>query len=453
MSVFGSSGVRGVANEDVTPSSVLGIVRAVGPVVDGDRFALARDTRKTGRMLADAAASGLASVGVDVSRLGVVPTPALQAHCEREGVPGVMITASHNPPAYNGVKVVGADGVELDRESLDRIEERLAAGTTDRAEWADVGQTTVVEGAGRRYVAGGVEALDRERVAAADLTVVVDPGHGAAHETSPAFFRELGCTVHTVNAQADPTFPGRDPEPVAEHLEELRAHVEATDADLGVAHDGDADRATFVDETGTSLNGDAVLAALVADEIEAGDTIVSAANASQRLLDVVEAAGADLSLTRIGSTYIISRIRSLRADGEHVPVAGEGNGGVMFPAYRVARDGAYTAGRFLELVADQPASEVIAPHDGYHNARESIHYESERERDAMMGAIEETAREAVADLDRTDGYRLSYGDGWVLARKSGTEPVIRVYAEARADSRARELVDVFADPMRHALGE
>jgi len=450
MSVFGSSGIRGVANEDVTPASVMGLARAAGPVLGGERVALARDTRSTGRMLADAAASGLAAIGFDVDRLGVVPTPALQAYCDVEGVAGVMITASHNPPAYNGVKLVGSDGVELDRSALDRIEERLAASSAEHAAWPDVGRTRTVDSAGRRYVEGVVAAIDREPIADADLTVVVDPGHGAACATSPRFFRELGCTVHTVNAQADPTFPDRDPEPIAENLGDLRAHVESTGADLGVAHDGDADRATFVDETGTSLNGDAVLAALVAAEIEPGDTVVSAANASQRLFGAVAEAGADLSVTRIGSTYIITRIRELLAEGERVPVAGESNGGIIFPGYRIARDGAYTAGRFLELVAELPASEVVAPYAGYHNARESVAYESAGERDAMVDAIEEMAREAVADLDRTDGFRLSYGDGWVLARQSGTEPVIRIYAEARTEARARELVEVFGEPIRRA---
>jgi phosphomannomutase/phosphoglucomutase len=191
----------------------------------------------------------------------------------------------------------------------------------------------------------------------------------------------------------------------------------------------------------------------VADAAGPEDVVVSAANASQRLLDVVEEVGADLSLTRIGSTYIISRVRELLADGERVAVAGEGNGGIIFPEYHIARDGAYTAGRFLELVADRPASEVVAAHDGYHNARESLAYDTEAEREAMLSAIEKTAREAVADLDRTDGYRLAYGDGWVLARPSGTEPVVRIYAEARTASRAEELLDVFGEPIRRAIQE
>jgi phosphomannomutase/phosphoglucomutase len=235
---------------------------------------------------------------------------------------------------------------------------------------------------------------------------------------------------------------------VAANLADLAEHVNATDADLGVAHDGDADRATFVDETGEFVNGDAALAALVGAAVEPGDAVVSAVNVSQRVADVVEAAGADLTLTAIGSTNIITRIRELQADGEHVAVAGEGNGGVIYPDYRIARDGAYTAAKFCELVAERPASEVAGAFDGYANVREAVGYADETEETAMIGAIEDAARDAVAELDTTDGYRLDYGDGWVLARPSGTEPVIRIYAEARTEKRAEELAAMFGDAVR-----
>ncbi|MFW6265167.1 MAG: phosphoglucosamine mutase [Halanaeroarchaeum sp.] len=452
MKVFGSSGTRGVANEELTPSFVLRVAQAAGTVWDADRAAVARDTRTTGRMLANAATSGLQSVGSDVDRLGVVPTPGLQSYCEAEGVPGVMITASHNPPEYNGVKLIGADGVELSVEDIERVEETFLPESADPVSWAATGRDVTIDGARRRYITELLESVDRGRIADADLTVALDPGHGAGALTSPEFFRRLGCDVVTVNAQADGHFPGRNPEPVAENLVDLGRLVRAADADVGIAHDGDADRAIFFDETGSYIEGDATLAALAEAGLGAGDTTVSAVNVSQRLVDVVDRVGADLELTPIGSTRIMTRIRELREAGATVPVAGEGNGGVIFPPFRVNRDGAYTAAKFLELLADAPASEVVAPYDGYENVRVNVEYDTSRERDRLVAAAGDYA-ESVTDAEVTtiDGYRLDYGDAWVLARPSGTEPVVRVYAEATDRARAEALVAAFEDRLQEAL--
>jgi phosphomannomutase/phosphoglucomutase len=442
MELFGSSGVRGVVDDDLGPGFVLRVAAAAGSFWGVERAAVARDTRHTGSMLASAAAAGLAGAGADVDRLGVAPTPAVQVHCEREGVPALVVTASHNPPEYNGVKLVGADGVELQRSALEAVEERVLAddGADDgAATWDETGQVRSVEGVCERYREQLLAAADREAVADADLTVALDPGHGAGALTSPEFFRELGCEVVTVHAQPDGRFPGREPEPVAANLGDLRDLVVAADADVGIAHDGDADRAIFVDETGAHVEGDATLAALAAAELAAGDTAVSAVNVSQRLVDVCDDVGATLELTPIGSTYIITAVRELQADDARVAVAGEGNGGIFFPDYRLARDGAYTATRLLELLGDRTVSELVAPYGGYHNVRTNVEYGTEAEREAMLWAARELADEADADLTTTDGYRLDHGDAWVLVRPSGTEPLVRVYAEATDRGRAEEL--------------
>ncbi|WP_435365127.1 phosphoglucosamine mutase [Haloarchaeobius sp. DYHT-AS-18] len=448
MKVFGSSGTRGVANEELTPDFVLRVAKAAGTAWNADRVAIARDTRATGEMLADAAVAGLTSVGVDVDRLGVVPTPGAQVYAESEGVPAMMITASHNPPEYNGVKLIGTDGVELAVSDLERVEDILLTEKFEAASWDEVGHVTTVEDACDRYVDQLLDAVDTEKIADADLTVALDPGHGAGSLTSPEFFRRLGCRVVTVNAQPDGHFPGRDPEPVPENLEDLGRLVRATGADVGIAHDGDADRAIFYDENGEYVEGDATLAALAAAELGPGDTTVSAVNISQRLVDVANETGATLELTPIGSTNIITRIEELQAKGEHVPVAGEGNGGIFFPDYRLTRDGAYVGARFLELVADRPVSEIVAPYSGYHNVRRNVEYDSESERAAMLAAAEQRAEaDDEADLDTKDGYRLDYGDAWVLARPSGTEPLVRIYAEAKDEDRAVSLVEAMHEAL------
>ena len=453
MKIFGSSGTRGVVAKELTPSFVLRVAQAAGTVWGGERAVVSRDTRTTGEMFENAAASGLASAGIDVDRLGVTPTPAVVRYCEVEAVPAVHITASHNPPEYNGVKLVGDDGVELTVDVLERVEEHVLSKEFDLQPWDGVGSVREVDSANRAYVEELLAAVDRERIADADLTVALDPGHGAGTLTSPEFFRRVGCDVVTVNATPDGHFPGRQPEPVGSQLTSLSRLVRASGADLGIAHDGDADRAVFVDEEGEFIDGESSLAALAAAELSPGDTFVSAVNVSQRVVDAVTDAGADLELTPIGSTNIITHIRSLQASGATVPVAGEGNGGVFFPEYRLVRDGAYTGGKFLELVADRPASEVVAPFSAYHTTRVNIRYESESELSAMLDAAEEYARTSDVEPNTIDGYRLDYGDAWVLVRPSGTEPVVRIYAEARSVDRAESLAAEIETVLTDVLGD
>ncbi len=440
MQVFGSSGARGEVGAEFTPEFVLRVARAAATVWDADRVALGRDTRTTGQLFADAAAAGIAAAGTDVVRLGVAPTPATVRYCGDNAVPGVQITASHNPPEYNGVKLIGDDGSGLPVAALERVEEVLLSESGTDAAWDAVGASHHAD-ATEPYLATVEAAVDRAAIAEAGLTVAVDPGHGAAAETSPTFFRRLGCEVVTVNAQADGHFPGRPSEPTPESLDDLGRLVRARGADVGVAHDGDGDRAVFVDETGTAVSGDASLAALAERALSPGDAVVSAVNVSQRLVDVCDRVGATMELTPIGATNIVTRIRALWGDGRTVPIAGEGNGGVFFPADGLVRDGALVAGRFLELLAahEAPVSEVIEPYTSYHTVRESVSYDDEAERTALLDAAERFAETSDAEPETTDGYRLDYGDAWLLVRESGTEPKLRVYAESGDHDRAESL--------------
>ena len=450
MELFGSSGIRGVALRYLTPELVLDIAKAAGTTWNADRVAVARDTRTTGELFVNAAASGLAAVGCDVDRLGVVPTPAVGTYCESAGVPCVLVTASHNPPEFNGIKLVGDDGVELSVDVLERIERRVLDDDYDHTDWRGAGTTARVEGVVDDYADQLVGSVDRERIADAELTVAVDPGHGAASVSSPRIYRELGCEVVTVNATPDGHFPGRESEPVPENLTALSRLVATGDADVGIAHDGDADRAVFVDETGSVVDGDTSFAALADDALRPGDAVVSAVNVSQRLVDVCTANGADLELTPIGATNIITRTRELSDADVRVPIAGEGNGGVFFPPYRLSRDGAYIGAKFLELLAvagDTPVSDVVAPYADYHFVRVNVEYDGADEREDMLAAARAYVETADATPNTTDGYRLDYGDAWVLVRPSGTEPKIRIYAESADADRAERL----AEEMRRAV--
>ena len=486
MELFGSSGTRGVVGSEMTPGFVVRVAAAAGQVLEGDRVAIGRDTRRTGPMLADAAASGLMSVGVDVRRLGVVPTPGVQAYARRNAMPALIVTASHNPPEYNGVKLIDADGIEADIDTLEAVEAAVLAATEadaggqqaptntrdaapTLAEWSEVGETVQVCGANEEYTAEVLDGVQGESIEAAGLTVALDPGHGAGIETTTAVLRSLGCRVISINAQPDGRFPGRDPEPIEANLGDLRHLVRSTDADIGIAHDGDADRAMFVDERGGFVNGEAILAALAEATLTPGDTAVAAVTVSQRLVDVVSAADASLKLTRVGSTYIVQRIRELQAAGETVPIAGEGNGGVYVPPYALRRDGAFLAARVLELVVKRgdPLSAIVEPFDDYENVRFDIEYESAAQRDAMAAAVEALANEPPTagggdagvesdakpdspSVTRTDGVRIDYGDAWILARPSGTEPLFRIYGESRREGDASALATAARDAVVEA---
>lgn len=453
MDVFGSSGVRGVVNEGMTPGFAIQIAQAAGAVWEHSTAAIARDPRTSGPMLTNAVASGLQSVGTDIERLGVVPTPAAQQYAATAGVPTVIITASHNPPQFNGIKLIGADGVSLPIATLERIERVFLEDAVEPATWEDVGCDGRVADYGMEYVDAVVAEVDQELIADASLTVAVDPGHGAGCETTPALLRNLGCRVVTVNAQMDGNFPGREPEPVPERLTDCCRLVQTTDADLGIAHDGDADRAVFIDEQGEPIDASASLAALFGAELGPGDVAVSAVNVSQRVVDAVAETGADLDLTPIGATHIAQRIRDLVDSGESVPIAGEGNGGVFYPPYRICRDGGYTAARFLELVAErvaagEAASDIVAPYAGYHKERRNVGYDTEDQRERMLKRAAEWARAQSGELDTKDGYRVDFGDAWVLVRPSGTEPLIRTYAEAGDEKRVDTLLDSVVSVMQ-----
>jgi Phosphomannomutase len=451
MEVFGSSGARGIAGTELTPEFALKVAQAAGTVWEADRAAVAIDTRLTGGMFADATAAGLAGVGLAVDRLGVAPTPSIGRYCEQEAIPGVMLTASHNPPEYNGIKLIGADGIELSIDRLERIEAHALGEEFDLVPWELVGESREIDTANDSYLRSLIDAIDTDRIADSELTVALDTGHGAGGLVSPEFYRELGCEVVTVNAQLDGRFPGRMPEPIPENLDDLGRLVEAADADVGIAHDGDADRSVFFDEQGRFIDGNASLAALAERELSAGDHTVAAVNVSQRLVDVCDRVDAELKLTPIGASHIITRVKELWTAGEAVPIAGEGNGGVFFPAHRLVRDGPYIGAKFLELIADRPASEVVAPYQDYHGERINLAYGSEAERRAMLSAAEEYVHAADAEISTLDGYRLDYGDSWVLVRPSGTEPKIRIVAEATTADRAAELAAELADVARAAI--
>ncbi len=437
---FGTNGVRGVTGVDMTPTLALEIAEAFGTMLGpGKTVGLGRDTRTSGPALAAAAQAGLLSCGCNVIDFDIVPTPCLQyLVLDHHLDGGVMITASHNPPEYNGIKIIEADGTEMGDERTIQLEQTMIHHEFISAPWNKLGSFSAEPNARELYISAIVAQFPKD--CGRGITIAVDPGNGPAGATTPEILRRLGCTVHVINEPFDGNFPGRLPEPTAEGLRELSELVVRTGAAFGVAHDGDADRAIFVDECGTFMDGNITLG-LVASYFcrkNPGGVVVTPVSTSGVVEAVAKTYGCTTSYTVVGSIYAARTMRTLIEEGQPVVIGGEGNGGIIYPAHQFCRDGAMSAATMLGLVAErkQPLSALIA---------ELPVFTMYQEKRKTKRAAEITARmkEYFADcpVDSRDGIRITRGGAWALIRPSGTEPLVRVYTESKDPAEAKKLLD------------
>ena len=435
--LFGTNGVRGVVNKDLTAAKVMRLAAAAGALL-GRSVAVGRDGRTSSPMFRDAAVSGLLSVGCRVHDAGVLPTPALQYAVKAFGLDGgLMVTASHNPPEFNGVKVIAGDGVEVSRRREAEIEELFFSGGPQLSPWNQIGTVHELE-ALEAYGEAILSHVARDAVKGARLTVALEPGSGVAALTAPAVARELGCSVFTINADVDGRFPGRDSEPRPDNLDGLRGLVEASGADVGVAFDGDGDRVLFIDETGEVHWGDRSFALVVREFLarNPGEAVATPISSSRVVEDVVSAGGGRLVWTPVGSV-VVSRTMVERG----ISLGGEENGGIMYGPHQPVRDGGMVLALVLEIMAREgrPLSELFG---------ELPQYVQKKDRVACPDGLKERALEALRGLveaprvETIDGLKLWYPDGsWILIRPSGTEPIFRLFAEAEDRERVDELIE------------
>jgi phosphomannomutase len=465
MELFGTAGIRGDATERVTPELALAVGRAAGrDAVDavgaaGAEFVVGRDGRTTGPALASAVEAGLLSAGATVRRAGVLPTPALAF--ASQGRRGVMLTASHNPPTDNGLKLF-VDGVEYDRSMERAVESRVDEGSAP-VRWDRWGGTESVAplpryrdavvayarelpaavGAGpAESDAGGAGAGEGETGGVLDgLRVAVDSGNGVGALGTPWVLRELGARVVGLNDTVDGHFPGRESKPTPESLSDLRRFVADGDFDLGLAHDGDADRLVVVDGAGEVVHEDTVLAVLAAayvrsavdgdGERAADPVVVTTPNASGRIDEQVAAAGGRVERVRLGALH--EGIADARAAGGDVVFAAE-PWKQIHTAFGGWIDGVCSAAVVARLVADHPdgLAGLRAPVTERPYRKVSVPCPDEAKRDAMA-RLESTLPETFpeCDVDTDHGVRLEFPDAsWLLVRPSGTEPYVRLYAES-----------------------
>ncbi len=445
--LFGTNGVRGVIGETMTPQLAMKIGMALaserGPVI-----ALGRDTRTSGPAISYAVSAGLLACGADVVDLGVLPTPALQFIVKNHFDAGAVITASHNPPEYNGVKIIEGDGTEMDDEGVIVLEDRIFNEDFNIQHWDAVGSSWSAPELLREYcvaVAGAFPGLH-----AGNMTVAVDPGSGPACATTPDILSHLGCRVHTINGTMDGTFPGRLPEPSPEGLRGLSQLVRDTGAAFGVAHDGDADRAVFVDEKGNFIEENeefALMQRFVCGNHPRG-TVVTPVSTSFLAEKVAAETNSRVVYTEVGSIYVARKMLGLAAKGVEVTFGGEGNGGIIFPFHQHCRDGGMTAAAMVALLAAEkkPLSELVAALPHHYMVKEKLHTKN-------APIILEKARNAFSsdNIDETDGIRINRENTWALLRPSGTEPFMRLYVEADNEPAARAFADEIMAAIASAL--
>ena len=448
--LFGTNGIRGVINQDLTGELALGIGSAWGSYLkttaQRPRVLIGTDARLSNAMLRSAVTAGLLATGCDVVDVGLVPTPTLQyAVKQRHYDSGVIITASHNPPQFNGIKGVALDGTEFSKDTEEEIEARYFSQHYARAYWTNVGTYTSWDGAIDLYIKGILSAVDIALIKKQRFHVVLDCGNGAGSLVAPLLLKKLGCIVTPLFCTPDGTFPGRNSEPTPENLATLMKTVPEQKAMLGFAQDGDADRAIFVDENGTYVSGDQSLS-LIGKYITRGingSVVVTPVTTSTCLEDVIKANNGRVIYTKVGSP-IVARVMI----AQHAIFGGEENGGLIFPRLQYCRDSAMTCAKLLEILAreQRPLSELVAeiPHYEMHKMKMSCPNEKKEQ---VMNTLAEEMKDSkdVVRIDRTDGVKLFLTNGWVLMRPSGTEPIFRVYIETKTKQDTERLAAAYKD--------
>ncbi|KAF5088968.1 phosphoglucosamine mutase [Methanobacterium aggregans] len=442
--LFGTSGIRGKLGENITLELAVDVGMAVSTYIGGKgcKVVIGYDTRTSNEMIESAVVAGLLQGGCDVLRLHMVPTPLVGYAAMKLGAnAGVMITASHNPPEYNGIKLWNPDGMAYKQDQEREIETIIHEKSFKKASWEDVGKIVDISYITEEYIKDILDHVDIKP----GIKVVVDCANGAASHLSPLILRKAGCSVVTLNSQPDGFFPGRMPEPSAQNLQELMKVVKATGADIGIAHDGDADRMIAVDEQGRISDFDKLLALIC---YEMGGKVVTTVDASICTDRCIEKVGGEVIRTKVGDVHVAEAV-----EAENASFGGEPSGTWIHPDFCMCPDGILSALRIIEIVQKHGAlSELLDSVPSYPTIRDKVNCDN-TQKGIIMGSVETELSNLfsdVHDVNRIDGVRISMNDGsWVLVRPSGTESYIRITLEAVDEARAISI----RDKCREFIGE
>jgi phosphomannomutase len=442
------SGVRGLVGTDLTPEVVARWAaafgtwaRAAGNGKRRSRIVLGRDARTSGPMFAQAAMAGLMSVGCDIIDLGLVPTPTVQLAVEHHrAAGGLILTASHNPIEWNALKFVGPDGIFLDGVAGTRVRELAAGNSLQRANYNAIGGVEADSDAITRHLAAvlALPGVDVRAIRRRRFRVALDTVRGAGGTIMPELLKRLGCRVTAINLETDGLFP-RPPEPVPENLQSLGALVRRSKADVGIAVDPDVDRLAIVDERGRPIGEDYTLAfAIRAVRPSGRRAVVCNLSTSLVVEDAAREFGARVVRAPVGEAHVARKIIELKA-----AIGGEGNGGVIYPALHVGRDAPVAGALLLGLLARErvTVSELVARAPRYTIVKAKV--ERGTRNAERMGEVYAALRARFPDAtaDTQDGLRLAWPDRWLHVRPSGTEPIIRLIAEAPSRADAERLIE------------
>ena len=391
------------------------------------------DSRTSSDAVKYAFLSGLLSGGAAASDAGLVPTPTL-AYSSRHFEVGVMVTASHNPPQYNGIKLVNPDGSAFDSAQRDKVESMLSAKSFKLASWENIAKCSAYAGAVEKHA----ERILADFPGKLRVKVVVDCGGGAASVITPHLLTRLGCDVVTLNCQPSGHFP-RGIEPLPENLGDLMQGVINEKADLGIAHDGDADRLAVVDDKGRFVPGDKLIA-LFSRQLKV-KRVVTTIDASM----LIDELGFEVTRTRVGDAFVSDELRG-KARKNVEEFGAEPSGCFIFPRVSLCPDGIYAAARIVQIASEHPISSLVDQIPSYPVLRGGVLGDK-----AAMKKIEQLLRKEAGQLTTIDGLRLAFSDGWLLIRPSGTEPKIRITAEANNEARAKELYNLGLEAIKKSL--
>lgn len=443
--LFGTNGVRGVFGKDLTLDLALEVSYSLATYFHDKPILVGYDGRHSSPIISKVVRAGMNALGIDVANAGLIPTPCLQFCVKRLGYKGgAMITASHNPPEYNGIKAIAHDGVELSREDELKVE---AIYFNKNFQYLDhkIGNDTDGHRAIESYIDGIKSLVNADLIISKKLTVVLDLGNGAQAVTAPKLMQEMGCKIITINSTIDGSFPGRGSEPTPDNLDLLSKTVQQNSADLGIAYDGDGDRSIFCDEQGNVYGGDKS-GAILTDHILSNNEhvkVVTPINSSALLDIIARKYNATVIRTKVGSVEVSREM--LRSNAL---IGLEENGGFMYGKHIAVRDGAMTSALMLELIASRSKrlSQVIGELPKFHQYKTK--FECTKEQSDKV--VERLTSNAKGKVETLDGVKVWVDDfSWVMVRQSGTEPVMRLYAESNDSNLLNEIVENYSKEIRN----